>query len=196
MYTRALLFSLRGFHHCRWQPSRMFFLHCRRPFVSHRRVYVCFFLCLLGNLAVVTRRLDPLLRKREGYQWWRRVHRGWEGRVREDTDQERDLDAIFKSGATSILSPLSADSFSPSTLLNRASLQGRKKRTVGYSNTTLNRYCSLTLTRDHPLVRWGGLPHASRTISWISFRCFDAWGILVKTSSLRLAWTMGISGCA
>lgn len=144
----------------------------------------CFFLCLLGNLAVVTRHLDPLLRKREGYQWWRRVRRGWEGRVREDTVQERDLDAIFKSGATSILSPLSADSFSPSTLLlNRASLQGRKKRTVGYSNTALNRPRSLTLTRDHPLVRRGGFPHASRAISWISFRCFDVWGILVKTSS-------------
>lgn len=51
-------------------------------------------------------------------------------RVREDTVQERDLDAIFKSGATSILS-LS----SPSTEAPPSSLRGRQERTVGYPNT-------------------------------------------------------------
>lgn len=80
--------------------------------------------------------------------------------MREDTVQERDLDAIFKSGATSILSLLSA-------LSRRLRCSAKppfeaERKEVGYPNTALNRPRGLTLTRDHPLVRRGGFPRASR----------------------------------
>lgn len=40
--------------------------------------------------------------------------------------------------------------------------EAERRETVGYPNTAVNRPRGLTLTRDHPLVRWGGLPRASR----------------------------------
>lgn len=77
----------------------------------------------------------------------------------EDTVPERDLDAIFKSGATSILSLFSPDPFSPFLPLRR--LSSSMLRTPVIVSTALNRPRGLTLTRDHPLVR-RKLPRASR----------------------------------
>ena len=68
------------FHRCGWQLSRIFFSSLSsflRSSLSHLR---CFFLCLLGNLAVVMRRSVLVLDKRKGYRWRRRVRRiGGEG---------------------------------------------------------------------------------------------------------------------
>jgi len=84
------------------------------------------------------------------------------GSAGEDTVPERDLDAIFKSGATSILPPFPLSlslSFSfrlfPQLLFLLSPSAILEPEDAGYRNTALNRPRGLTLTRDHPLVRRG-----------------------------------------
>lgn len=87
----------------------------------------------------------------------------------EDTVPERDLDAIFKSGATSILSVSLFLSFCPLShpLSRRLRSTSFEPEDAGYRNTALNRPHGLTLTRDHPLVR-RGLP--CRFLNFVSSR--------------------------
>lgn len=75
----------------------------------------CFFLCLLGNLAVVMRRSVAEIPGVE-----KSAQRGRRGKD-EDTVPERDLDAIFKSSTTSILSLFSLAVYAspPKTLRGR-----------------------------------------------------------------------------
>lgn len=96
IHPRALLFFFRAYPSTPVNGSLrecFFFVppSSLRPLLSR-----CFFLCLLGNLAVV-------IRPREILGVVKSARRGRRGE-HEDTIPERDLDAIFKSGATSILS--------------------------------------------------------------------------------------------
>lgn len=90
----------------------------------------CFFLCLLGNLAVVMRR-SVAGDTRSGEECAKRAVRKGRG-----YSPERDLDAIFKSSATSILSLLSPGL---SRCLRSSARDPSRPRSVGYRNTALNR---------------------------------------------------------
>lgn len=82
---------------------------------------------------------------------WKPAWRRSNGETREeDTVSERDLYAIFKSSATSILSSF-PDPFSPSLSLPLCSLELSLPKYAGYRNTSLSRPRGLTLTRHHPL---------------------------------------------
>jgi len=131
-----------------------------RPFASTFR----FFLCLLGNLAVVMRRSVPMLGGMLARGMMSTMEKVKEerraGSAGEDTVPERDLDAIFKSGATSILPPLPLFLSFSFRLLSRLLLPLSpsailQPEDAGYRNTALNRPRGLTLTRDHPLVGRG-----------------------------------------
>lgn len=104
----------------------------------------CFFLCLLGNLAVVMRR-SVAGDTRSGEECAKRA----EGKGR-GYSPERDLDAIFKSSTTSILSLLS---LGLSRRLCSFARDPSRPKSAGYCNTALNRPRGLTLTWDHPLIR-------------------------------------------
>lgn len=116
---------------------------------SHLR---SFFLCLLGNLAVVMRR-SVAGDTRSGEECAKR-RRGKD----EDTVPERDLDAIFKSSTTSILSLFS---LGLSRCLCSSVQDPSRPRNAGYRNTALNRPRGLTLTWHHPLVQ-RRLPYSIR----------------------------------
>lgn len=123
--------------------ANVFFL--RFILISSSFSHPCsFFLCLLGNLAVVMRR-SVAEDTRSGEECAKR-RRGKD----EDTVPERDLDAIFKSSTTSILSLFS---LGLSRCLCSSVQDPSRPRNAGYRNTALNRPRGLTLTRDHPLVR-------------------------------------------
>lgn len=129
----VIIFPSRASYRCRWQASSMFFssLSSFIRFSSRTSTLSpplspwkpCGSYATFGPAARQAQRIP---------EQRRRVRRSWgRGRVREDTVQERDLDAIFKSGATSILSLLSGWLFlavyaSPPNLPSRPRKENRR----------------------------------------------------------------------